>query len=114
MRRDQIQTLAAEIDRADASKSLDTAMNFWVENFGPQCAGWLTWTHRRILRRSGVVDFKMPKNIDTPPWFRVAMETLKRRQNWAVIRTGSALSSEKVYRVRWLGWGTWKPESIGG
>lgn len=81
-------------------------MDFWVDNYGAASAAWLLWKYRRQIRRAGAQDFEIPKNAVTPPWFRVAMETLKRREGrWSVsVRYRGAAGGEvRVYRVEWLG-----------
>jgi hypothetical protein len=79
-------------------------MNFWVDHFGATAAAWLVWSQRRFFLRDGVVDFKIPRSRVTPPWFRVAFETLKRRPNWTASMIGNDNSILRVYRVRWQRW----------
>jgi len=87
---------------------IDPRMDFWVENFGAQAAGWLVFKHRRQLHRYGSCDFTMPRLIDTPPWMRVALEALKRRGAWSVQRFELADKGLKVFRVNWHAWGHFK------
>jgi hypothetical protein len=91
---------------------LDERMDFWVENFGSQAASWLVWTYRRQFRRDGACDFVMPWKTETPPWMRVALETLKRRPFWSVERIDLPVKGEKRFRITWHGWGTFKPGAI--
>jgi hypothetical protein len=74
---------------------------------------------RRILVAKGEVDFTIPANAETPPWFRVGMEYLKRRKGWSVVafrrrsandpppaksKPGPILAPPayaRVYRVTW-------------
>lgn len=69
-------------------------------------AAWLAWQHRAQLRRNGAVQFEIPAEAATPPWFRVAMEQFRRRQWWSVTRATRA--GVRRYVVRWLGHGTWR------
>jgi hypothetical protein len=84
---------------------IDRRMNYWVDNFGAQAAGWLMFKHRAQLHRYGCCDFKMPMTIETPAWIRVALETLRRRPNWSVQTFQLSNTKEKVFRVNWHGWG---------
>ena len=96
-----------EMDRKMRSEQgdLQQSMDFWVTNFGAQAASWLIWKHRRQLLARGAVDFKMPRSTPTPPWFRVAMETLKRKdKKWTVTYPGSLRDPQKTFRVTWLCW----------
>jgi hypothetical protein len=100
----------------------EKSMDFWVEHFGSQAASWVIWKHRDRLHRYGVVDFKIPRNVIVPPYFRVAMETLKtcscgkqklkreckttcRTKKWEVVMVGGLSNPQKTWRVRWLLWG---------
>jgi hypothetical protein len=89
----------------------NAAMDFWVQHFGASAAGWLIWSQRRTFRRDGVVEFKIPASVKVPPWFRVAVETLARRQYWEtsmVVNTASV----RVYRVRWQKWRAYVPKPV--
>ena len=83
------------------------SMEALVKFQGATAASWLIWAYRKSIHRSGAVDFKIPRSATTPPWFRVAVETLNLRQNWSVTLTGSTLL-ERNYRIRWLQHGNFK------
>jgi hypothetical protein len=85
----------------DKEKGLDHRLDFWVDNFGDGAAAWLLFKHRRPLRRDGVVDFQIPKDIPTPNWMRIALETIKRRAHWSVNTLVNLKDPMKRYRVRW-------------
>jgi hypothetical protein len=78
------------------------SMDMWVSMFGAKCAAWLIWEHRKNILKTGGQDFQIPKKATTPPWFRVAIETLKQREHWRVYMTGGAHSLTRNYRVLWL------------
>jgi hypothetical protein len=103
----ELQARAHAIPNPDESQSMD----FWVEKFGATAAAWLVWSQRRKFRRMGVVDFTIPKTIPTPPWFRVAVETMKRNAHWTVSTTHGPAT--RTYRVCWERWhNQWKPAVI--
>lgn len=81
------------------------ALGVWVLTEGPKAAAWLVGKHRREIRLQGWVDFTIPSGKDAPPWFRVAVETLRRRkgEKWSVraYRQGRV----QHYVVRWNCWG---------
>lgn len=85
------------------NKSLDT----WVKMAGASAAGWLAGQHRKELHASGAVDFKIPNGKVLPPWFHIAIETFRRRSGWAIITRHNA--KQRVFRLRWFGWGRQKP-----
>ena len=102
----ELQARAQSIpDEANAS------MDFWVKNFGASAAGWLIWSQRRKFRRDGVVEFKIPSRVTVPAWFRVAVETLARRQYWETSMVVNA-ASVRVYRVRWQRWRANVPKPV--
>ncbi len=98
----------AGLDRGPTSES----MQLWVDHFGARTAGWLVWRFRRMFRLRGAYDFKIPKSAAVPPWFRVAIATLRQRQWWSVAMVGNPSSLDRVYRVRWLGRGRHKRRSV--
>jgi hypothetical protein len=79
-------------------------LEFWVDNFGGSAAAWLIWEHRHHFRRDGYFDFYIPADKKTPPWFRVAIATLRQRQHWRV--NVFTAGGKRTYCVRWLGHGT--------
>lgn len=84
-----------------------SVMDFWVERQGARAAGWLVFKNRALFRRAGYADFVIPKKEKLPPWFRVAIETLKRSKNWTVSMVGNPASNQRKYRIRWMLWGKW-------
>jgi hypothetical protein len=94
----------------DQENGVDHRLDYWVENFGDGAAGWLLWTHRKLLRRDGAVDFQIPKNIPTPAWMRIALETIRRRAHWSVTTHVSERAPLKHYRVRYHRHGHFKPK----
>ena len=101
MRREVLNALIADLDAASASNdTLDESMQFWVENFGGRAAGWLIASCRKQLLRDGAFDFNIPVSAKSPPWFRVAIETLKRRASWTV--TIRKTATTRTYRVHWV------------
>jgi hypothetical protein len=100
-----LKDLQARAQAIGAEEGLgNRSMEFWVEHFGATAAAWLIWSQRRIFLRDGVVDFKIPRAKTTPPWFRVAFETLKRREQWSATMLGNEQSILRVYRIRWHRW----------
>jgi hypothetical protein len=71
---------------------------------GPKAAAWLCWRHKGQIRCSGYFSVA-GKSGEFPPWFQVAVECLKRRQGWSVVKRVTAAST--TYRVEWGKWGTW-------
>lgn len=70
---------------------------------GPTAAAWLVRRHKRALHHAGAVDLKIDGHLDSPSWFRIAIEMLKRRPaKWLVIT--QTMRGTRTYRVRWLGW----------
>jgi hypothetical protein len=110
------QELQASIDRKVASDhgDLSQSMDFWVDHGGARAAAWLVWLHRRQFHRAGAVDFKIPRSAPTPPWMRVALETLKRRAGkWEVQHVGGLHDREKAFRVVWVPWAHYRrPEEL--
>lgn len=94
---------ARELDPRDGAE-------FFIERDGPKAAAWLIYKHRKQFRRDGVCEFRIQKKdkhlLNTPEyaWFRLAIETLRRRQHWNVVEVGSLQSAVHVYRVRWMNW----------
>lgn len=72
-----------------------------VKRDGPRCAAWLVAAHRWSLRRDGVKIFKIEVGAQTPTWFLVAVEHLRRRPGWCVVVREAR--GERTYRVEWLG-----------
>jgi hypothetical protein len=77
-------------------------LDLYVRVQGPTAAGWLVWQHRRLIHRTGKADFHVMLSAETPPWFRVAFETLKRRKGWMVDSWES--TQGRHYRIVWLDW----------
>jgi hypothetical protein len=79
-----------------------------VRRDGCRAAAWLVRDRRAQFRRAGEVDFELPAGAEAPPWFRVAIEYLKRRPGWSVVvfRRGGANDGarSKTYRVTWMAW----------
>jgi hypothetical protein len=67
---------------------------------GHRAAAWLVRKHRRQLHRSGEMVFTIEFGQATPPWFRIAVEYLKRREGWSAVITAQA--GQRTYRVVWL------------
>lgn len=88
---------------AGGDASVSESFEAHVRADGARAAAWLVWKHRAKLRRDGRVLFRIRADLDTPPWFRVAVEALRRRQRWSVVVTTQA--AERSYDVRWLEWG---------
>ena len=70
---------------------------------GAKAAGWLIWQCRKLFERSGEVDFKIPKDEESPGYIRVAIAFLqlspRHRDKWVVITF--VQGDQRVYRVRW-------------
>lgn len=104
-RRFHFQAFLDRIAEEERKRPLDQSMRWWVETHGPLAAGWLVFNHRRQIHRYGAVDFKIQDRVKLPPWFRVAIETLKRRHNerWTVVTMGAG--GMRTFRVQWHQWG---------
>lgn len=107
---------------ADVVEGLPTeglARELMLDRFGPQCASWLVWEHRRWLHRAGQFVVVVP-DVDRggapyqpKPWFGLAVGCLRAREGWSVDVLRHR--GERRYRVRWHGWGRWSrrlPSSI--
>lgn len=104
MRKEHFEKLAEHLEADDAK---DVARAMMVDRFGPSCAGWLVFTHRRQIRKAGAFDVVVPhkdkgERYEVPMWFSLAVECLKRRDGWGV----QVLTSrkERRFRVRWHRW----------
>lgn len=102
MRSFRITELNTILEHDERTRPMEETMELWVKFHGATAAAWLMWQYRKQLHRNGAQDFFVPKNKQSPPWFRVAIETLKRRQNWSVTMVGNASSANRTYRVRWM------------
>ncbi len=86
----------------------DAARQLMVDRFGPQCAAWLTWGHRKLLHRRGAFDVVVPavdrlgKPYALPSWFEIAMACLRKRPGWSVDVLRHR--GDRHYRVRWHAW----------
>jgi hypothetical protein len=98
MRSAKVRWLASEGDAA-----LDESFEAHVRADGARAAAWLAWKHKAKLLRDGRVLFKIPTSKATPPWFRVAIEALRRRQRWHVQE--AVVGAERHTLVEWLAWG---------
>lgn len=96
---EQLEDDIAEVSSPDEMTAL--AREMMIKRFGGQCASWLVWKHKRMIHRNGGIDFVIPKDATSPPWFVYGIEFLKRRKGWSVVvRTDS---QRRRYRVRWYG-----------
>jgi hypothetical protein len=83
--------------------------------FGPRTAAWLINKHRKELHKTGTVDFVVPKApkakiAEKLRWFFIAMDYLRTsRSGWLV--TIHTQNDNRVFRVRWTSWQTWKREA---
>lgn len=68
-------------------------------------AAWLAWGQKRPLCKKGVVDFELGPDQALPRYFALAMEVFERRAGWRVVMMTKP-GRVRVYRLRWLGWGT--------
>lgn len=102
MRRVQLDQLVREIQTAQERERTpeQEAHDMMLARFGPSCAGWLVWAHRKQFHKRGAVDLKIPDQADVPPWFGYAVAFLRRRQGWAVDTFSRA--GARTYRIRWL------------
>ncbi len=86
-------------------RELDGVTQLHVNRDGTRAARYLVWKERARFHRTGEVDFVVPQEEQTPSWFRVAIEFLKRRKGWSVVtfKRGGANdgSKHRVYRVTW-------------
>lgn len=82
-----------------------TARGLMVEQFGPSCAAWLVFEHRRMLHRRGVFDAVIPVGIELPMWFSIAVGFLRRRPGWSVDVLEH--SGQRLFRIRWHSWPHW-------
>ena len=106
-KRCQIAELGLPSRHVDLDQPLD-ARRLYIDRFGPACAGWLVFAHRRSLHRRGVCDFHIPRHLRSkvPFWFVLAIECLAERPGWQVqqIDTKNLI----VWRLKWLSWGYWR------
>lgn len=111
MRKEALGKLVAEVEAEDEK---EVARDMMVERFGPSCAGWLTFEHRRLLKASGAFDVIVPKKVkgeryEVPMWFGLAISFLTRRPGWSVDVVDRW--RHKRYRITWARRGTFKPVS---
>ncbi len=85
------------VELPENAEDLGQSMELQLQLNGSGAAAWLIWTHRKRLRRNKMVDFRMPKNKETPPWFRIAFEFLRRRAGWEGVVLFKL--DERIYRV---------------
>ncbi len=78
-------------------EDLGQSMEIQLALHGNSAAAWLIFDNRKRFRRHHVVDFHMPKNKETPPWFRIAFEYLNRREGWDTFIRYTM--HERVYRI---------------
>jgi hypothetical protein len=68
-------------------------------------AAWLVWEHRRQFHRTGVLDFKIPKEKKDPPWFKAALGAFESKPDrWKIERLTTQW--ERIYRITWRQWMT--------
>ncbi len=68
------------------------------------CAAWLAWKHRRLLKRTGILDIEVGPGVSPERYFMLAVEVFKQRASWNVVvltRPGG----KRVFRFEWMGWG---------
>lgn len=83
----------------------------FVARFGPECAAWLVWRFRKVIRRYGCFPMHLAAGEDEPNWFQLAIAHLRLRPSkWSVVvRT---MGGKRVYRVIWLGGKQWGPRAL--
>jgi hypothetical protein len=79
------------------------ALDMHVALDGPTAAAWLVRKHKRQIKRAGAFDVVITDGTPTPPWFRIAVETMRRRKTWLVVK--QSMRNQTRYRLRWLPWG---------
>lgn len=94
-------------DVYEATES-DVARKLMVKRFGPQCAGWLMFAHRRQLHTAGAVDFRIPRlsRARLPMWFALAMRYLEDSAGFEVERRDEI--RYLTWRVKWKSRGFWR------
>lgn len=74
----------SELDTVESPK--DVAWGSLIDNYGVECAGWLLREHRKSIRLTGAIEFKIPKKQahKTPMWFAIAIRKISRLEKWDV------------------------------
>src|SRR4051794_39953338 len=54
-------------------------IDLYVAAEGVKAASWLIWAHRKQFHQAGQVHYYIKSDVQTPIWFRVAFEYLRRR-----------------------------------
>lgn len=85
-------------------------IDLYVAAEGARAASWLVFHHRHRFHRSGYVDFCIPVEKETPIWFRVAFEFIRRKSNSFYAHLGIA-QGFRHYTVRWEKWNTLSPRA---
>jgi hypothetical protein len=105
-----VASLLGKAYKPEPSSEFDAArqqmLDMLADTDGPRAAAWLLWPYRKSLHEYGEVIFTMPRVIELPPWFRVAIECLRKREGWAV-KLDVRLSG-RAYTVQWLERGVYR------
>lgn len=80
-----------------------SSMDVLVRTEGLTAAAWLVRKHKSIFHKTGACYFDIKSDDTTPTWFRVAIETLKRRAGWSV--RVHYHSDTRRYTVQNMNWG---------
>lgn len=100
MRKGNLKQLEDDIAEVMDEKDMaEQARELMVLRFGRECASWLIGANWKKIHRMGGINFDMPTKAETPMWFALAMEWIKRRKGWSLAISRGRLKT--VYRLRW-------------